>query len=86
MTGVEVGFREMLCVMRGSMDGMSVKEMWDEGLGGEWVLRAEARARLWGMRLGCCSWGLDSERVPNKPAASSELKSMVIDSISVCSG
>lgn len=33
VTGVEVGLREMLCVMRGSMDGMSVREMWDGGLG-----------------------------------------------------
>lgn len=85
VTGSEVGFREMLCVMRGSMDGMSVREMWDGGLGEEWVLRAEARARLCGMRLGCCSWGQSSKRVPNEPAPSTELKSMGIASISVCS-
>lgn len=54
VTGVEVGFREMLCVRRGSMDGMSVREMWERGLGEEGVLRAEPKASLCGMMLGCC--------------------------------
>ncbi len=84
--GVEMGFREMLCVRRGSMDGMSVREMREGGLSEEGVLRAEARARLFGMMLGCCSGGLDPERVPNEPAASSELKSTGIDGLSVGSG
>lgn len=85
VTGVEVGFREMLCVRRGSMEEMSVREMWEGVWGEEGLLRAEARARLFGMMLGCCSGSLDSERVPNEPATSSELKSMGIDSFSVCS-
>ncbi len=83
--GVEVGFREMLCVRRGSMEEMSVREMWERCLGEAEVLRAEARASLCGMMLGCCSGVLDSECVPNEPATSAELKSMGIDSFSVCS-
>lgn len=50
------------------------------------MLRAEARARLCGMRLGCHSWGLSLKRVPNEPAPSTELKSVGIAGISVCSG
>ncbi len=79
--GVEVGFREMLCVMRGSMDGMSVREMWDGGSGEEWVLRAEARARLCEMLIRVLwvvgFWIQSADPTSPLPAPSSSLRESI---------